>query len=305
MSTFEAPLISIIIPCYKAEKELPEALASISSQTYSPWEVVAVIDGWEDRSEEILKSFKSNHPRNQVTIIKHSQNQGLAAARNTGFIASRGQFIALLDHDDMWTDNHLETALRLIENKKADLYFTPVMYMKANGDPTNFIWGPTPQDLENFADSLFGRNFMAPSGVVFSRKLFNLVGLMDKTLKRCEDHDYWLRSYLAGLVFCHSSTSTAKYRVNNSQAMTSNVASMLKTDIRVQKKHYSSPSFSNRANRSAIANNYSLLAKDLKLKKPLEAYYYSLLAIFWNPSETRHIKTLIKNLLLEPWAHKN
>lgn len=305
MSTFETPLVSIIIPCYKAEKELPEALASISSQTYSHWEVVAVIDGWEDRSEEILKSFQSSHPRNQVTIIKHTHNKGLAGARNTGLIASRGDFIALLDHDDIWTPEHLDTALSLMQNRTAELYFTSVIYMRADGAKTDFVWGPTPQDLESFADALYGRNFIAPSGVVFSRKIFNRIGLMDKTVKGCEDHDYWLRAYLAGSIFCHSITPTAKYRVNNSQAMTSNISSMLKMDIRVQKKHYSSNSFSYRAKRSAIANNYSLLSKDLKRKKPLEAYYYSLLAIFWSPTEVRHLKTLIKGILFEPWTHKN
>ena len=70
-------LVSIIIPCYKAEKELPQALQSISEQIHTDWELVVVNDGWEDSTEKIITDFKALHPKQKIKYIKHPKNQGL------------------------------------------------------------------------------------------------------------------------------------------------------------------------------------------------------------------------------------
>src|SRR3982751_2380169 len=96
----ELPLVSVIIPVHNGAKYLRAALESVLAQTYSPFEVIVVDDGSVDDSGVIAQSF------NDVRYI-HQANQGVAAARNHGIEAARGDFFAFLDQDDLWTPEKL------------------------------------------------------------------------------------------------------------------------------------------------------------------------------------------------------
>src|SRR3954451_23570366 len=97
----ELPLVSVIIPVHNGAKYLRAALESVFAQTYSPFEVIVVDDGSVDESGVIAQSF------NDVRYI-HQANQGVAAARNNGIGAARGEFLAFLDQDDLWTTEKLK-----------------------------------------------------------------------------------------------------------------------------------------------------------------------------------------------------
>jgi glycosyltransferase involved in cell wall biosynthesis len=91
----ENPLVSVIIPVHNGARYLREALESVFAQTYRPFEVVVVDDDSADDSAIIAESFPD------VRYI-HQPNQGVAAARNHGIEAARGEFLAFLDQDDLW-----------------------------------------------------------------------------------------------------------------------------------------------------------------------------------------------------------
>lgn len=93
-------LVSAIIPVYNGDRYLAEALESILKQTYQPIEVIAVDDGSTDNSANIARSYK------EVRYI-YQPNQGVAVARNVGISHARGELIAFLDQDDLWTPNKL------------------------------------------------------------------------------------------------------------------------------------------------------------------------------------------------------
>src|SRR5262245_28086013 len=94
--------ISVIIPCYNAAPFLGETLDSIRAQTYSPLEVIVIDDGSTDDSHVIAESF--GHP---VRVIRQA-NQGESIARNRGIDEAKGEWIALLDADDLWNQNKLQ-----------------------------------------------------------------------------------------------------------------------------------------------------------------------------------------------------
>ena len=96
----DKPLVSVIVPVYNGEHYLSFAIHSILRQDYHPSEVIVVDDGSTDNSANIARSFK------EVRYI-HQSNQGVAMARNVGIAAARGEFIAFLDADDLWTPNKL------------------------------------------------------------------------------------------------------------------------------------------------------------------------------------------------------
>jgi len=98
--TVENPLVSVIVPVYNGGRYLRAALESVFAQTYRPIEVIVVDDGSTDDSGTIAQSFP------EVRYI-HQTNQGVAAARNNGIEAARGEFFAFLDQDDLWTTDKL------------------------------------------------------------------------------------------------------------------------------------------------------------------------------------------------------
>jgi glycosyltransferase involved in cell wall biosynthesis len=97
----EHPLVSVIIPVYNGARYLRAALESVFGQTYRPIEVIVVDDGSVDDSGVIAQNFP------EVRYI-HQVNQGVAAARNNGIDAARGEFLAFLDQDDLWKPEKLK-----------------------------------------------------------------------------------------------------------------------------------------------------------------------------------------------------
>ncbi|MFM8316162.1 MAG: glycosyltransferase family 2 protein [Deltaproteobacteria bacterium] len=297
-----SPLVSIIIPCYKAEKELPQALDSISKQTYTNWEIIAVNDCWEDETEQIIASFKTHHSDRNVTFIRHSKNQGLGATRNTGMQAARGELIAFLDHDDIWEPDHLLTGLTLINDNQADIYYSSVIVFDHLGKKDDWVWGPTLEDLTNFPNSLFGRNYIQPSTAIIRVDFLNKLGPMDTdpNIHFCEDHDYWIRAANLSGKFVTSPKITSRYRSSNPEAATAKTVLMLKHDLTVQKKHLTSRMFDRDTKTQAISSNYRRLADHFWRDSHFKSLFYLTLCIYWHPKAWKNIYQLIKGTFYWP-----
>jgi glycosyltransferase involved in cell wall biosynthesis len=108
----EQPLVSVIIPVYNGARFLRAALESVFAQTYRAFEVIVVDDGSVDESGAIAQSFPEVHYIRQ-------ENQGVAAARNNGIDAARGEFFAFLDQDDLWTPEKLKVQIDYLLNHPA------------------------------------------------------------------------------------------------------------------------------------------------------------------------------------------
>lgn len=98
-------LVSIITPCYNGEKYIRETMESVIAQTYQQWEMVVVDDGSTDSSASIVSEYEKCDSR--IKLVKQN-NAGSAAARNNGIRLAEGQYIALLDADDLWHNDFLE-----------------------------------------------------------------------------------------------------------------------------------------------------------------------------------------------------
>ena len=99
------PLVSVIVPAYNAEDFIAKTLASISTQTYRNLEVWVIDDGSSDRTPAIVEVLA--HQDDRIHLLKQS-NQGVAVARNAGIQASKGEFVAPIDADDIWCPDALE-----------------------------------------------------------------------------------------------------------------------------------------------------------------------------------------------------
>lgn len=104
-----APLVSVIMPAYNAEKYIEEAVSSVLSQTYKNWELLILDDCSSDCTAEIAEYFASLDTR--IRLLRNPQNMGVAKTRNRGFDIAKGEWIALLDSDDVWHSDKLEKQL--------------------------------------------------------------------------------------------------------------------------------------------------------------------------------------------------
>ena len=105
--TEQHPLVSVIIPVYNGGRYLRAALESVFAQTYRPFEVIVVDDGSVDDSGDIAQSLPG------VRYMRQA-NQGVAAARNHGIESARGEFLAFLDQDDLWTPEKLKLQIEYL-----------------------------------------------------------------------------------------------------------------------------------------------------------------------------------------------
>ena len=103
------PLVSVVMPAYNAEKYIGEAIRSVQSQTYKNWILLAIDDCSTDHTAEIIQSFANED--NRVRLIRNVHNLGAAKARNRGFELAEGEWVALLDSDDVWYSEILEKQL--------------------------------------------------------------------------------------------------------------------------------------------------------------------------------------------------
>ncbi|MFB6186238.1 MAG: glycosyltransferase family 2 protein, partial [Halobacteriaceae archaeon] len=91
-------LVSVVIPTYERPEYLQGAIQTALGQTYDNIEVIVVDDGSSDPyADEIVAEFPQS-----VTCIRHDENEGLSAARNTGIRNANGEYVAFLDDDDRW-----------------------------------------------------------------------------------------------------------------------------------------------------------------------------------------------------------
>ena len=106
-------MISVIVPVYNVETYLEECLESIQNQTYTDLEVILVNDGSTDGSKAICERYCQADKRFR---LMNQTNQGQSVARNTGVTASRGEFIAFVDSDDIILPNYLETLMHYMSD---------------------------------------------------------------------------------------------------------------------------------------------------------------------------------------------
>ena len=105
-----SPKVSINLCCYNSEKYLHETLDSIVNQSYKDWELVIINDGSSDSTESIVYEYIN---RGYPVVYHYQENNGLGYSRNEALRHSQGEFIAFIDHDDLWMTDKLEKQIPL------------------------------------------------------------------------------------------------------------------------------------------------------------------------------------------------
>jgi len=182
------PAVTVVIPAFNVAAYIRDAVQSALAQTVSNIEVIVVDDGSDDGTAERLEGL--NDPRLQIL---RQANSGQASSQNVGIRASRGEFIAFLDGDDLWLPDKLEHHLDSFAiHPGADVTYSLSKTIDDHDREIGFVvphrGGPVSYRellLENVL-----RNGSAP---VVRRRVFNETGLFDSHLPASADLDMWLR----------------------------------------------------------------------------------------------------------------
>ena len=179
-----APLVSVVIPVHDMGRYLGDALRSAFAQDYRPIEVIVVDDGSNDDTADVARSFA------EVDYL-HQAQQGVAAARNAGIARSRGEFIALLDADDMWEPNKLTLQVGwLLEHPETG-------YVAAHF--RNFLEEGVARPGWIKEEQLVEEQKGGVPNLVARRSVFEKIGVFDPAHKSGSDLDWSVRAMDAGI----------------------------------------------------------------------------------------------------------
>lgn len=200
-------LVSVVIATHNAAPYLPLAIRSALEQTSPVTEIHVVDDGSTDGTRQAMEPFR-DHPG----IIYHYQaKRGQASAKNAGIRASRGDYVAFLDADDVWMPRKLERQLPLFDRSdRIGVVHSRRTFIDQHGD----ILPTPPLDFHRgtVTARLLVANFVGFSTAVVRRECFEQLGGFDEAQAMGDDHDMWLR-ISTKYDFDYLEESTSYYRV--------------------------------------------------------------------------------------------
>lgn len=112
-------LVSILTPFLNAERFLADTIETVLGQTYGHWELLLINDGSSDASPNIASRYMQAHPH-RIRLLTHvgGRTHGVSTTRNLGLTAARGEFVAMLDADDIWLPEHLAEQVPLLRTER-------------------------------------------------------------------------------------------------------------------------------------------------------------------------------------------
>jgi len=233
-----APRVSIVLPTYRRPRHLARAIATVQAQTITDWELIVVDDNdpeHPDRlnTEHALAQYLHD-PR--VRFLRHDDNRGGSAARNTGTRAARGAWIAFLDDDDEWHKTKLERTLELADCSATDV---ALVYcgIQAHHHDTGRESVYRSEPAKCTARDLLRRNHIGGTSCVMCRAdALNEVGLFDEALASRQDIDLYVR--LAGrYAFAFVDAPLVTMNLHGDGRISTNLRSKVKGHTQFFEKH--------------------------------------------------------------------
>ena len=279
------PVVSVIIPCYNTAEYLAEAINSVLTQTFGDFEIIVVDDGSTDNTADVTASFNDSC----IYYVRHPENKGLAAARNTGIRHSKGRYLTFLDADDYFLPHKLKDQVSFLDNY--NIYGLVVGGYLRVGKNGEVLKEHRPPDGPVTPELLIAANKFIVHSTLIRREYIEKAGYFDEELKGGEEWDFHCRLALAGCLMYRQNNIVCAYRLVDDSLSTD---LKLQTDsrLKVVEKSFGSenltPELSN-------LKNYAIAYTHLKAA----GQYYSLKQF------DRANHHLVKTLTTDPSLSKN
>ncbi|QWD74499.1 glycosyltransferase family 2 protein [Polynucleobacter sp. TSB-Sco08W16] len=224
------PLISVLMPAYNSELYIAEAIKSILNQSYQNIELIIFDDGSSDNTRRVIESFSD--PR--IVKILSDQNYGVVRARNEMIDKARGQYIALMDADDIADPSRLEKQLASLESGESDLCGSAQWVLdEATGQLKKSKDKFRDSDLRSLLSVYCGLCNSAMMGRAEIFKRFKY----DTSILTSEDYYLWVQMAAAGYRFLNLKERLITYRRYPAQTSSIHLDKFKLTTIEVQKKY--------------------------------------------------------------------
>jgi len=203
------PLVSVIIPCYNAEKWVADAINGILRQTYSPIEIIVIDDGSTDGSLDVIRSFGDR------VRYETGPNRGGSAARNRGFALSRGEYVMFHDADDWISEETIARLVEGIEGTENTLVWCDWYIYKETPEGPSVTPGwytqTTPKGVDHLLDWFEGWHPVLHA-ILWPRQVIVNIGGWDERLKQEQDMDVYARALIHGVTVKKVMGATAYWR---------------------------------------------------------------------------------------------
>ena len=224
------PLISVLMPAYNSELYVAEAIESILCQSYQNIELIILDDGSIDKTRQVIESFTD--PR--IVKILSDQNHGVVRARNDMIDKARGQYIALMDADDIADHFRLEKQLRALEAGECDLCGSAQWVLEeSSGGMKKSKDKYSDPDLRSLLSVYCG---LCNSAMIGKAEIFKRFKY-DMTILTSEDYYLWVQMAAAGYRFLNLRERLIIYRRYPAQTSSVHLDKFKLTTIEVQKKY--------------------------------------------------------------------
>lgn len=219
--------ISVIIPAYMQASYLTQTLDSVLQQTYRPAEIIVVDDGSPDETASVCAQYGE-----RIRYVRKN-NAGLSAARNTGILASSGDFLVWLDSDDYFPPEFLEQTADTLSRTEADVTYCDYHHVDKQGCTSQKFQAFVPSD--SAAHQYLLGNMFPPHAAMTRRSTLANAGLFDPNLRSFEDWDMWIRLAFAGAKFVKTEGVSVPYR-QHPESMSRNAERMRRCGMQVLEK---------------------------------------------------------------------
>ncbi len=201
MSAAVAPRVSVLVSHHDRAAWLPEALASVRAQRFDAYEILVIDDGGPDAAGagRTAEAFGARY-------VRRATNGGVAATRNTGVAAARGELVAFLDDDDLWRPDHLAGLVAALDAAPtAQLAYADAEVWRLARPARTERCAPAtwpvsarlPLAVPFDAADLARDDFIVPGAMLYRRALRERVGAFDESLFVSDDWDWLLRVFAA------------------------------------------------------------------------------------------------------------
>ncbi len=245
--------MSVVIPTYNGVRYLAESIESALAQTYRPIEILVIDDGSTDgETRQVIESYGD-----PVRYIRQ-ENAGTAAARNTGVANAKGEFVALLDHDDLWVPEKLERQMPAFKGApRLGVAYAAIEFFDADsGRVTSHYFPGGKLDFH----ALLGHQVLPIQTVIFRRSVLEEIGPFDITLRGTDDWDMGIR-IAARYEIVGIPETLARVRLHKGQ-QGGNAQRMFQNAMRVLDKNRGTLHAGCRECRRAVAYSRHLLRED-------------------------------------------
>ena len=191
MKINEKTRVSVIIPCYNRQDFIKETIDSVINQTYVNIEIIAVDDGSSDGTRSIIDTY-----RNQITILEHPGriNKGQSAAINLGLKHCTGEYVAILDSDDVFCPEKIEKQVRILDSMpEIGIVYGNGFYINERSEKLYEIFPDSHKETNDPVRMLLECYFNIPSNSLVRKSVYDRTGGYDESMRSSQDHDMGIR----------------------------------------------------------------------------------------------------------------